>query len=508
MKTYLRFKYVLVLTMMLMAWMPSARVMASNAFVASLSHEVFYDDELKAAKNELRAQASELYVVPVPTDGLIAYYPLNSNANDESGNGYHATPCNSYQFEDGIVGGCITVEGQGYMESSGGHVLLPQFDFDASSGVTLSLWVKAKGMTVSDGEAYISLGDHTAHDGLLIIQEPVINSVSFQYHDSRVDVPYLEEYTGKWVMYTLTCDVDGKMKAYVNGAIAGEEDVDYDGQISTSYAALGRHWWNYGSDTSTRFSGSFDEVRIYNRALSQKEVQALYNEGEQGGVSPDDPTPNTDLSQIANTVYMNRVEVHKGTQTEIAIRMKNTAEIRGFQFDLYLPDGVTVMKRSSGKYMAALCQERLDDGDTHTLTVSLQDDGALRFLCGSLDDEAFLGNDGDIITLTVEVSDNMADGNHTVALKKIKLTETDINQHYDTAELQSVITVVSYVVGDISGDGEVDVSDYIGIANAIMGNPQADFNERAADVNGDGIVDVSDYIGVANLILYGNIYGQ
>ena len=248
----------------------------------------YYGDPSSFGRNSgLRLAFSSSIELPVPTDGLVAYYPLNGNANDESGNGYHGTPCNSYQFGNGIVGGCITVEGQGYTESSGGHVLLPQFDFDASSGVTLSLWVKAMSMTASDGEVYISLGDHTAQGKLFILQEPSISSVSFQYHDSRVDVPYLEEYTGKWVMYTLTCEADGKLKAYVNGTIAGEEDVDYDGQISTSWSALGRHWWNYGSDTSTRFSGSFDEVRIYNRALSQNEIQVLYSEGAQGGVGPD-----------------------------------------------------------------------------------------------------------------------------------------------------------------------------------------------------------------------------
>ena len=32
----------------------------------------------------------------VPTDGLIAYYPFNGNANDESGNGNHGTVTVSY----------------------------------------------------------------------------------------------------------------------------------------------------------------------------------------------------------------------------------------------------------------------------------------------------------------------------------------------------------------------------------------------------------------------------
>ncbi|MCR4957652.1 MAG: LamG domain-containing protein, partial [Prevotella sp.] len=218
------------------------------------------------------------------TDGLVAYYPLNGNTNDESGNGYHATPCNSYQFEDGVVGGCITVEGEGYLGSSGGHVLLPQFDFDASSGVTLSLWVKSSGIDYPDGEAYISFGDETVQDGLQIKEEPYCNAIQFMYHKTTISVPYQEGYTGKWVMYTLTCGADGKLKAYVNGAIAGEGEVDYNGQINTSPAALGRHWWNSGTSTSTRFNGSFDEVRIYNRALSQKEILALYGRNAQ----PDD----------------------------------------------------------------------------------------------------------------------------------------------------------------------------------------------------------------------------
>ena len=64
------------------------------------------------------------------------------------------------------------------------------------------------------------------------------------------------------------------------------------------------------------------------------------------------------------------------------------------------------------------------------------------------------------------------------------------------------------VSGDVNGDGKVDVSDYIGVANHILGQTQAGFNEKAADVNGDGKVDVSDYIGIANIILTGSVYGK
>lgn len=57
--------------------------------------------------------------------------------------------------------------------------------------------------------------------------------------------------------------------------------------------------------------------------------------------------------------------------------------------------------------------------------------------------------------------------------------------------------------GDVNDDGKVDISDYIGVANYILGNIPYGFNETAADINNDGKIDISDYIGVANIILNG-----
>lgn len=59
------------------------------------------------------------------------------------------------------------------------------------------------------------------------------------------------------------------------------------------------------------------------------------------------------------------------------------------------------------------------------------------------------------------------------------------------------------IYGDVNGDGTVDISDYIGVANRILGHTPDGFNEAAADVNDDGSIDISDYIGVANIILTG-----
>ena len=205
-------------------------------------------------------------------EDLIAYYPFDGDAYDYSGNQYHATPYNIYQYEDGLIGDCIAVEGQGYTGSSGGHVMLPELDFGASTSFTLNLWVKALGLSHNDGESYINFGDDNETDRLYIMQHP--DQIRFAYHEAEISIPKEDSFTDNWVMYSLTLDENGILKAYVNGASVGEESVTFNG-INTSLAALGRHWWS-GTSHSSRFIGSFDEVRIYGRALTSAEVQMLY----------------------------------------------------------------------------------------------------------------------------------------------------------------------------------------------------------------------------------------
>lgn len=221
----------------------------------------------------------------------------------------------------------------------------------------------------------------------------------------------------------------------------------------------------------------------------------------QFGINEDVPVP-TD-----NYIYMDNTEVKSGAEETLSFKMKNEAAIRGFQYNLYLPEGVTAVKSAKGKIQASLNSGRLPEEDEHTLAVTEQEDGSLLFLCGSQADETFTGNDGVIMTLKVKVAETMADGDYDVVMKNIKLSETDISKYYETNEKKAKLTVTSYMPGDINGDQKVDVSDYIGVANRILGIPQQVFIEKAGDVDESGTIDVSDYIGVANIILTGNVYG-
>lgn len=163
----------------------------------------------------------------------------------------------------------------------------------------------------------------------------------------------------------------------------------------------------------------------------------------------------TDLSSINNVIYIESTTVNIGEQKVLSICMKNTIPIRGFQFDLYLPDGVTAVKSDNGRYVCTLNKGRLGPDDEHNLTVqdSPKHDGSIRFLCGSQQiDDTFTGNDGEIATILVNISDDMEPGIYPIVLKNMKLTETDISKYFEYERIETTLTV-------IVGDGRIHFSE-------------------------------------------------
>ena len=160
----------------------------------------------------------------------------------------------------------------------------------------------------------------------------------------------------------------------------------------------------------------------------------------------------TDLSAYKNVMYVAPVTINtaeQGNEADISICMNNTANIRGFQFDLYLPAGMTAVKTSKGRLAASLSKTRLPEDDEHTLTTALQSDGAIRFLCGSQYDETFTGTTGEIATIRVNVA-GLTDGKYPIRLKAVKLSETDVNQSYNVDEVVTTLTVSTSAITGVS----------------------------------------------------------
>lgn len=150
----------------------------------------------------------------------------------------------------------------------------------------------------------------------------------------------------------------------------------------------------------------------------------------------------TDLSTMDNVIYAEPLTAEVGTQATLSFRMKNTAVIRNFQFDLYLPEGVTAAKNNKGRYLVSLSSGRLKEDDEHTLTVGVQADGAIRFLCGSqYEEDVFTGNEGEVVTMMVCIAEGMTNGDYPIILKNMRLSEPDISKSHDIDYVETTLKV-------------------------------------------------------------------
>ena len=151
----------------------------------------------------------------------------------------------------------------------------------------------------------------------------------------------------------------------------------------------------------------------------------------------------TDIETSDNIIYVEPATVDAGTTATLSICMKNSAAIRGFQFDMYLLDGVTAKKNNKGRYLCSFNQDRLPEEDEHTLTLGGQEDGSIRFLCGSQYPETFTGTEGEIATIQVDIAADLASGSYPIQLKNMKLTETNISKYYEHELVETMLTVSS-----------------------------------------------------------------
>lgn len=209
----------------------------------------------------------------------------------------------------------------------------------------------------------------------------------------------------------------------------------------------------------------------------------------------DSPGEDTD-----NTLSLDNLLANKSTQALLPIAMKNAKSITGFQFDLYLPDGVTVATNSKGKLLVSTT-DRMDGN--YTVSGSVIDD-YVRIIGYSVDSDPFLGNEGDILNITLNVGSDIADGDYTIRIKDIVLSDVN-NTEYHPADAAAVLTVKSYTPGDVDNSGAININDVVCIINHILHKTNGTFIEEAADVDENGAININDVVTLINkFILHRN----
>jgi hypothetical protein len=211
----------------------------------------------------------------IPINGLLAYYPFESNANDASGNGNDGILRGNFEFVNGIKSQGVRLIAETGSDSLGGHVLLPNFHFKSMSSFSYSLWV-FEDVLLGD-EFYISFKDDPNNETVGgIFRSKSMSYLDFQVgansQNSPLNINFPSSFIKHYIHYCLVYK-DDTLKMFINGIFLKQKYQP--AIVDGAYAAIARHW--VGNITYTRFTGIVDEVRIYNRALTNVEVKALYN---------------------------------------------------------------------------------------------------------------------------------------------------------------------------------------------------------------------------------------
>jgi hypothetical protein len=229
-------------------------------------------------------------------DGLIAYWnfddcdTVDPVVTDATGNANHGTVLgndpNSECVDSAVRGKAYRLVGTTeWSNPSGGNILIPMFPFASWPGFSVCLWVNEEDMLHPHGNAYISWGRSSWSQWVAI----------GHFADAGTSWPDTLHYVGGTAYPPLIIEFDtlSDRNRYVHhcvvhdngtGTTRGYKDSVFVGEISQPvvnvYGSLGyiaRHYWTAGD--VTRFTGIVDEVRVYDRALTDSEIAEVYAHG-------------------------------------------------------------------------------------------------------------------------------------------------------------------------------------------------------------------------------------
>jgi len=212
-------------------------------------------------------------------DGLVAYYPFNGNANDESPYANNGTVSGAVLAADRFGNPDRAYQFNGTSD----YILAPDAPQQHVAAVTVSTWVRAsdagssgwcqepeivfkRNSRSSNFEGFtLRLSGSTPGYGVVAVASADGQQVGVA-GSNAVDV-------GRWVHLVLTAD-GSNVSLYQDGQLAATIATGFPLDIGDRPLAIGfTNEWCGG-----HFNGVIDDVRMYNRVLTTCEILALFNE--------------------------------------------------------------------------------------------------------------------------------------------------------------------------------------------------------------------------------------
>ncbi len=259
------------------------------------------DNQNKSATANIKVNLID--VVP-PVSGLILYYPFNGNLKDSSGNHNDGIDYTSHHYVGGKRSQALDFNGTSdYIQLSS--------SLNMKNGLSFSFWINTRGTngTENNGNVISKYTMSGTERGLLINSfgykttkyENRIGaayyadggSSNYDFVNSYMEPGELTTYPNPelWTLlnplklimgYWTHCVVNvttTKIEIWFNGILCTSKTREYTTYYnsSTEPTYIGNIYWG-GEGNNNHFNGQLDEFRVYNRALTNEEIQILLKE--------------------------------------------------------------------------------------------------------------------------------------------------------------------------------------------------------------------------------------
>ena len=198
-------------------------------------------------------------------EGLVAYYPFNGNANDCSVNEHNGTNNGATATTDRFG------NTDSAMEFNGSNNYIALGDWFIYQNFTISLWINQDQIN----DIYVDIIDNNHTD---------YRNWAVQYDSYSANYTFFTQPQGgiqfnlsnsEWKHLVFIKD-GAFLKIYLNNILVNELTAT-SSTINYSSQNLSIARWGGGG---RYFDGKIDEIRMYNRALTETEIQELYNQGD------------------------------------------------------------------------------------------------------------------------------------------------------------------------------------------------------------------------------------
>ena len=177
------------------------------------------------------------------------------------------------------------------------------------------------------------------------------------------------------------------------------------------------------------------------------------------------------------------IEAMAGTQAELIVTGTSLSGWTAMQFNLSLPEGITLNEAAITKGAAA---------SDHELIISTLSGGDRLFVLYHMN--LFSMKDGELLRLPVIIGKNAASGNALFSTVRFATTEAVSTA---VTNVTAAITVKVTKPGDVNGDGKLDLADITDLISIYL----SDNYSGSCDLDGDGVLTVEDIAQLINLYL-------